>query len=203
MKYSFNAVVYHITFSKILKSYYKIYFPFINLTPFIKNIKKEYKSMLERTPGTGNSLESNLVGACWFFSLAKCVPAMNPELLNKIIEFGFKLDFMQKLHAGQRKKGTIFSDKVQDKKLKEAEKSQTSDLEMDWKFTYEKGKDEFYYTYTKCGVCRLAEREHMEAYLPCMCHMDYSKFEMVGGKLYRTKTIANGDDCCDFHVVKL
>ena len=32
--------------------------------------------------------------------------------------------------------------------------------------------------------------------------MDYISIDMMGGVLYRTKALATGGDCCDFHVVK-
>lgn len=35
-----------------------------------------------------------------------------------------------------------------------------------------------------------------------MCNMDFPKYELVGAKLIRTKTLAVGDTCCDFHVIK-
>ena len=35
-----------------------------------------------------------------------------------------------------------------------------------------------------------------------MCQMDYISIDMMGCILYRTKTLATGGDCCDFHVVK-
>lgn len=57
----------------------------------------------------------------------------------------------------------------------EAKASKTSTYEMDWEFNYQKGINEFYCTYTKCGLCTLAKREH---------------------------TLARGDACCDFHVVR-
>ena len=65
-----------------------------------------------------------------------------------------------------------------------------------------KGKQEFYCTYTKCGLCTLAKKEHMETYLPCLCRMDYQTYDMVGAKLIRNHTLAKGDSCCDFHVVR-
>ena len=109
---------------------------------------------------------------------------------------------MQKSHRKERENGTLFSDKVQDKKLREAERSQHSKYEMDWKFTYEKGEDEFYCTYTECGICKLAQREHTEAWLPCLCRMDYGTYDMVGAELIRTTTLAAGDECCNFHVIR-
>ena len=100
--------------------------------------------MVERTPGIGeNSLESNLVAGCFFFVMAKADEEMTPELMNDIIDQSIQLNLMQKAHEGQKKKGTLFSDKVQNQKVLESQKSKTSKYEMDWVFDYQKGKQEF------------------------------------------------------------
>lgn len=204
MKYGQIAGVYAWAFTKMLKDYYEKNFPQVELRKLCKAVKKEYKEMVKRTPGIGGSSnEANLVGACYFFAMAKVIPDMTPALMDDIIDKSFKSDFMVKIHRGKKKRGTLFSQKEQRKKLAEAEKSHQSTYEMDWEFTYQPGKDEFYLTYTKCGICKLAAREHMEKFLPCLCKMDFPKYELVGGRLIRTKTLACGDDCCNFHVVKL
>lgn len=199
-----TARVYGDMFIWMLKSYYKKNFSGTDLSQSLKDLKTEYRAMVERTPGIGgSSLEADLIGACFFFAMGKTIPDMTPELMNDIIAQSIQSDFMQKAHQGKREKGTLFSDKSQDKKAREADKSHNSPYEMDWEFTYQKGKGEFYCTYTQCGICKLAKREHMERFLPCMCHMDFATYEMVGAKLFRTKTLANGDECCNFHVVRI
>ena len=57
-------------------------------------------------------------------------------------------------------------------------------------------------TYRECGVCKIAKQEDLMFLTPHMYIMDYPTIEYKGGKLIRTKTLGNGDDCCDFHVVK-
>ena len=71
------------------------------------------------------------------------------------------------------------------------------------KFKYKKGVDEFYNTYTECGICKLGIRENCFEFVPCLCNMDERNYRNEGGQLHRTKTLANGDDCCDFHVTKI
>ena len=208
MKYDMTARVHGLVFRRILGSYYKKHVPEMSASKrraVFRRIQEEYKAMLERTPGVGskeNSLEDDLIGACWFFPLAKADPDMSPERMDDVIAAGIQSNFMQKSHRKERENGTLFSDEVQDKKLQEAERSRHSKYEMDWKFTYEKGEDEFYCTYTECGICKLAQREHMENWLPCLCRMDYGTYDMVGAELIRTKTLAAGDDCCNFHVIR-
>ena len=51
----------------------------------------------------------------------------------------------------------------------------------------------------KYGCCMFAERENMMKYLPCLCHLDFSKFKVKGAKLTRNYTLEKGDGNCDFH----
>ena len=204
MNYGLNARVFSWAFTSMMKDYYRKNFPDVDIDDLSSKVKKEYRAMIERTPGIGGSSnEENLVGACYFFSMAKVIPGLTPDILDDMISFGMKSKLMVKAHEGKRKKGVIFSEKEQSKKLNEAERSHTSKYEMDWEFNYEPGEDEFHLTYTRCGVLKLAERENVMEFLPCMCHLDFPKYEMLGGKLYRTKTLADGDDVCNFHVVRI
>lgn len=75
---------------------------------------------------------------------------------------------------------------------------------MDWvfDFSYDLSVPEYYVTHRQCGVCKLGKQEGMEFLMPYMCKTDYPTIEYKGGKLIRTKTLGEGADCCDFHVVK-
>ena len=113
----------------------------------------------------------------------------------------FDSPFMVKVH--ENKKCTLFTDKVQDKKVQESIASQNSKYELDWKFRYEKGVDEFYNTYTECGICKLGKQENCFEFVPCLCNMDERNYRNEGGQLHRTKTLGQGDECCDFHVTRI
>lgn len=176
--------------------------PEMNMAEYKKRVKKEFKAMLLRTPDIGgNSLERNLYIAAFVFSLHKACPEkITPEIVNEMARAVFDSDFMVKAH--KNKKCTMFDDKVQDKKLQESIASRNSEYELDWKFEYTKGTDEFYNTYTECGICKLGRRENCFEFVPCLCNMDDRNYINEGGRLHRTKTLAAGDDCCDFHVTK-
>lgn len=106
-------------------------------------------AMLLRTPDIGgSSLEMNLYIAAFVFSLHKAKPdKITPDVVNEMVTEVFDSPFIVNVH--KNKKCTLFTDKVQDKKVKESIASQTSTYELDWKFHYEKGIDEFYNTYTE------------------------------------------------------
>lgn len=177
--------------------------PEMDMKQYKKKVKKEYKAMLLRTPDIGgSSLEMNLYIAAFVFSLYKAEPSeITPEIVNQMVDAVFDSPFMIKAH--KNKKCTLFSDKVQDKKVKESIASQNSKYELDWKYDYKKGKEEFYNTYTECGICKLGLRENCFEFVPCLCNMDERSYRNEGGQLHRTKTLANGDECCNFHVIKI
>lgn len=177
--------------------------PEMDMKQYKKKVKKEYKAMLLRTPDIGgSSLEMNLYIAAFVFSLYKAEPnEITPEIVNQMVDAVFDSPFMIKAH--KNKKCTLFSDKVQDKKVKESIASQNSKYELDWKYDYKKGKEEFYNTYTECGICKLGLRENCFEFVPCLCNMDERSYRNEGGQLHRTKTLANGDECCNFHVIKI
>ncbi len=177
--------------------------PEMNMGDYRKKVKREYRAMLLRTPDIGgSSLEMNLYIAAFVFSLHKAEPEkIMPDIVNEMVTAVFDSPFMIKAH--KNKKCTLFTDKVQDKKLAESRASQNSKYELDWKFEYKKGNNEFYNTYTECGICKLGLRENCFEFVPCLCNMDERNYRNEGGKLHRTKTLAQGDDCCDFHVTKL
>lgn len=178
-------------------------YPEMDMKSYKKKVKHEYKAMLLRTPDLGgSSLEMNLYIAAFIFSLHKAEPEkITPDIVDKMVTAVFDSPFMIKAH--KNKKCTLFTDKVQDKKMKESIASQTSKYELDWKFKYEKGVDEFYNTYTECGICKLGQREGCFEFVPCLCNMDERNYRNEGGQLHRTKTLAQGDDCCNFHVTRL
>lgn len=147
-------------------------------------------------------LQPDMDMAAFVFSLHKAEPArITPAVVDEMVTAVFDSPFMIKAH--KNKKCTLFTDKVQDKKLAESKASQHSPYELDWKFIYEKGVDEFYNTYTECGICKLGKRENCFAFVACLCNMDERNYRNEGGRLHRTKTLANGDDCCNFHVTRI
>lgn len=178
-------------------------YPEMDMKAYKKKVKAEYKAMLLRTPDIGgSSLEMNLYIAAFVFSLYKAEPdKITPDIVNEMVTAVFDSPFMIKAH--KNKKCVLFTDKVQDQKVKESIASQNSKYELDWKFHYEKGVDEFYNTYTECGICKLGKRENCFEFVPCLCNMDERNYRNMGGELHRTKTLGQGDECCNFHVTKI
>ena len=133
--------------------------PDLDINAYKKRVKKEYRAMLARTPDIGgSSLEKNLYVAAFVFSFYKAEPScITPAIVDEMVTAVFDSPFMVKAH--KNKKCTLFTESTQNKKRRESKASQHSKYPLDWKFKYREGKDEFYNTYTECGICKLGKKK--------------------------------------------
>lgn len=53
-----------------------------------------------------------------------------------------------------------------------------------------------------CPLYSFARKMGCEEYMPYICNLDYVMFSALGIPLYREKTLADGDDYCDFKMKK-
>lgn len=47
----------------------------------------------------------------------------------------------------------------------------------------------------------MARREACFHLMPHLCKTDFAQQKLMGNTLIRTKTLGNGDDVCDFHII--
>lgn len=164
-----------------------------------KRIRKEYKEIVARTPalGKGNSLTKILYIGCYLISFYKAAPDVIDE---KCFE-SLVRNLCDEMIRRQKEDESSFSEKNIRTREEAARKSQTSVYEMDWKSTFRRiDKDNYEFTYTKCGLCELGKREGCFHLIKYLCMTDFISFDKGGAKLIRNHTLANGDDYCDFHV---
>ena len=99
----------------------------------------------------------------------------------------------------------LFSKKEINREMKSAEISQERQFPEDFVFKYVEGNGtDFDYglDMTECVMSKFYSRQHAEDFLPYICETDYVFSEVFGYELIRTKTIAQGDDLCDFRFKK-
>lgn len=91
------------------------------------------------------------------------------------------------------------------KAAKHAEKSRLNDLHpYDWKMTFrEIGKNTFEIDITECGMLKLGRDFDALGMFPMICRMDYLFAHYMGNGFERTKTLADGDECCNcrYHLI--
>lgn len=70
----------------------------------------------------------------------------------------------------------------------------------DWKVEYrEISQNSFELDITECGLLKLVNDFDARGMLPSICRMDYLFSNLMGNGFARTKTLGDGDDCCNCH----
>ncbi|WP_245535424.1 L-2-amino-thiazoline-4-carboxylic acid hydrolase [Sphaerochaeta pleomorpha] len=68
----------------------------------------------------------------------------------------------------------------------------------DWQIAYREVSDNtFEIDITECGLKKLAHDFDADGLLPGICRMDYMVSYLMGNGFERTKTLGDGDDCCN------
>lgn len=73
----------------------------------------------------------------------------------------------------------------------------------DWQVTYrEISEKTFELDITECGIKKLAHDLNAEGVLPGLCRLDYLSSHLMGNGFERTKTLGDGDECCNcrYHI---
>lgn len=204
MKYGIVGAFIPLLMDKTVYSYTKEALPDVDLKAFRKRHHAEYKAIVARTPGIGSMKENMLYStyyiACYGFAYYRADERITQEIFEGMIGAVCDSALMAKAYKGK----SAFDAKKIASYEKGAVRSQKSEYPMDWKFTFKYNPDvpEYFLTYSECGVCKIAEQEKLQFLVPCLCAMDYASTALMGAKLIRTKTIGNGDECCNFHIVK-
>ena len=167
-----------------------------------KEVRGEYRAMVERTPDLpkGNSFLGNILIGCYVLSFYKAAP----DLISEEIFHGLILALCNsKPMVNGHKNEDAFDAKTTEQKEKDAETSQSSDWEMDWRYSFQKHGDSSYdITYTRCGLCQLGRRENCFHLIRYLCEADYITYSLMGAALTRNETLASGGCCCDFHITR-
>lgn len=168
-----------------------------------RKAKKEYRKMLLRTPSVGgkdNIFRSGLIMAAMFFAVYKAANGtISEQMFGEMTDHAAHTPFLLKSYSQK----DAFSEKMMRQKTIAAERSQKREYSTDWVFTHEiKGPDEHITTFRQCAICELGKREDCFALVKYICKIDFITYDQMGANLIRTQTLADGDDVCEFHVVK-
>ena len=70
----------------------------------------------------------------------------------------------------------------------------------DWNITYrEINQNSFEIDIAECGLKKLAHQFDADGLLPGICRMDYLFSNLMGNGFVRSKTLGDGDSCCNCH----
>ena len=194
------------------------------MTPFIKralktkygnkdvktivgNAKTEYRKLLNKADdiGSKNPMASNLYMCLLFFSFMQGSNGkISAEALKDIMRITLSDPIVLKLMGNKD-----FNDPKELNKFKEHiyKNSDWAELHRKeypetWKFNFDDShQDGFYYYFTKCPIAKFFKDNNLEEITPIFCELDHLTIKTRKAKLLRDKTLANGDDMCDFWIV--
>ena len=195
MKYSLTPFLFTLIFDRYAYACFKKEGIVISK----KKVHKEYKEMVERTPALPDDdpFLGNLLMGCYALSFYKAYPEIiTEELFRKLVHALCYSKPMVNAH----KKEDAFDEKTLLQKEKDAKSPKESSYEMGWQYTFNRGKDFYDLIYTKCGLCQLGARENCSHLIRYLCEADLITYDLMGARLKRTQTIAEGGSCCDFHI---
>ena len=194
------------------------------MTPFIKralktkygnkdvktivgNAKTEYRKLLNKADdiGSKNPMASNLYMCLLFFSFMQGSNGkISTEDLKDIMRITLSDPIVLKLMGNKD-----FNDPKELNKFKEHIHKNSDWAELHrkeypetWKFNFDDShQDGFYYYFTKCPIAKFFKDNNLEEITPIFCELDHLTIKTRKAKLLRDKTLANGDDMCDFWIV--
>ena len=178
----------------------------MDMASYKKRVLKEYRAIVERTPGIGSMKDNMFVmtmyaGAFLIALYKEADGKLDEEKLKGLVRAAAYCPLMVKAKQGK----SAFTQKEIDTRTRQAKWSRDhiEEYPMNWFYYFETvpGKDEYYITHKQCGICKLTAQEHCREITKHLCMMDYYTFEMQGAVLDRTKTLGYGDDECNFHLM--
>ena len=206
MKYTFCEKVLWYAMNKTIINFLNIKHPNWDIKLLKSNAKKRYKEIVTDLPDIGSITKNSLRiclsgGALWLAFYETCEEKITDDEFGEMVEATMKAPIIVKAFSSKNP----FTKKAQIKKEKSVKRdNKASDSEFNWNTEFIKGRDENEYTiiYKQCGICALARKlNHLEL-VKYMCALDIMSVDMLGGVLHRTKTLAEGKDCCDFYICK-
>ena len=180
-----------------------------NTPAFRRKAKAIFRDMTARTPNIGilkeNPLRICLAGGMVWLSIDKATDGSMAEKAFADMVSG-SMDSPLIRAAFKMKKKTAFTLKAQQFRKDTSERTNrlSRDNPFHWNAEVILGRDadEYRINYRQCGLCALGRQEGMLHLVKHMCVLDTMSIDWMGGVLYRSKTLANGADCCDFHICK-
>ncbi len=168
-----------------------------------KAVKAEYKRIVANQPDVGgrkNNLVMGLYLAAYFMAVYKAAANKMPaRVFGEFVDSICASDIFEKMNKGRNfftEKNILTRDRLQHDPI-------FTDNPENWQysFSYDMKVPECTITYTKCAICSMARRENCFHLMPHLCKTDFAQQKLMGNTLIRTKTIGNGDDICDFHII--
>lgn len=168
----------------------------------VKTVKKEYRAVIGRAKDIGKSkLMSAYCMGAYFIALNRNT-GLSPQENYELFRDGLYTNTLLKKALGNA--DTYLDTKKMAERMEWSVNSHKCEYENDWIVDILEGNDEFDlgYNYLQCGICKLCKDENCFEIAKYICKLDYVLADIMGMKLERTTTIAEGGKYCDFRYSK-
>lgn len=173
----------------------------------IKLTREKFISLIPTLPyigGDENGLTNNLVLTGWVLSFYRILNERGVSvdevgrIIYKAVHKGLSFfpTFLIRLFV-KRKYSSQFILRLKSS----SKRSQMRQFQYDFVFDVIDGDGREFdlgVNYTECGICKYLRSQNALELAPHMCSVDFAVSSAMGLNLKRSKTLANGDDLCDF-----
>lgn len=168
-----------------------------------KAVLREYRAICRRAKdiGKNNILLSSYALGAWFIAMNR-ENGFSPEKNYELLAEGLRNSRLFRMMMGD---ADHYLDPKRIKKRKKwAENTKERRYENDWVVDLLPGNGNYDlgYDYLECGVCKLCRDEGCFELAHYLCKLDFMMAEIMGLRLERTCTLADGDAKCDFRYYK-
>ena len=187
----------------LMKSIIFKYLDGVGISVSPADVNNEYKAIVARRREIGgmkNNLIAGVFLAAYIIAVYKVADGkISEETIDGLIKAVCASDRFRKMNEGK----DFFSDKNISTRNRLQSDPYFNSFPDNWKYTfsYDLSVPECYITYSRCAICEMARKEGAFHLMKYLCTTDYAQQELMGNTLIRTKTMGNGDDICDFHII--
>lgn len=168
-----------------------------------KNVNREYKNIIRNAKDIGKSrlISAYCMGA-YFIALNRNT-GLTSEENYKIFKDGLYANKLFHKALGSADK-YLDKRKMRDR-LAWSKESHKRRYENDWVVDVLDKTEHFElgYDYLECGICKLCRDEGCFELAKYLCGLDFVLADIMGMKLKRTMTLANGNEKCDFRYSRM
>ncbi len=164
-----------------------------------KKTLTEYHQILNNAKDIGkrNQLLSCYAIAAWFIAMNRS-DGLSPQENYEIMQKGFRHSRLFRLVMGDADQ--YLDPKRIEKRKQWAQSTHLRTYENDWVVNLLPGNGEYDlgFDYLECGICKLCRDEGCPELAKYLCKLDYLFADVMGMRLERTTTLAEGGSKCDF-----
>lgn len=165
---------------------------------------REYRTICRRAKdiGTANPWLSCYAMGAWFIAMNRC-NGLSPSENCAIMEAGMNGSWMVRVFTGTG--DDFIARNRHGKPEKWMAEHAACPCENDWCRTLHPQSEDcaLAFDFTECGICKLCRDEGCFELAHCLCTLDFMLARMMGLRLERSSTLADGGEKCDFRYYKL